>query len=148
MLEKAGDKELAKAVKNSRSNYDDLINRIVDLQKNDSLGEFIRAIRIALNYSIDDVVKTTGLPASVLKSIESNKETEIDKETLYRISVHFEKDLLNIFTALFLLAGIVELTDYSYIYLFYDYSVTIKYSQKLVIMCILITMSSKELLYY
>src|SRR5690625_7273924 len=35
MLEKAGDKELAKAVKNSRSNYDDLINRIVDLQRSE-----------------------------------------------------------------------------------------------------------------
>lgn len=144
MLEKAGDKELAKAVKNSRSNYDDLINRIVDLQQNDSLGEFIRAIRIALNYSIDDVAKTTGLPVSVLKSIESNKETEIDKETLYRISVHFEKDLLNIFTVLLQLAGHVELPDHSYIDILYDNSGSIEESQKVEEMLIQHRFSNKS----
>src|SRR5699024_12868461 len=89
LLEKTGDKDQAEAKRNSESAYNNLIKRIVEIQENDSIGEFIRAIRLALNYSIDDVAKTTELPTSTLKSIEANNKNRIDKETIYRIYINY-----------------------------------------------------------
>jgi len=131
LLEKTGDKDQAEAMRNSESAYNNLIKRIVEIQENDSIGEFIRAIRLALNYSIDDVAKTTELPTSTLKSIEANNKNRIDKETLYRISIHYENDLLNIFSALLQVAGIMEYPDHSYIDLLYDKSNHIQEAEKL-----------------